>query len=76
MDDTLKTIVKHIESRRETFVERLREAVEIRSVSGWPDHRDDVIKMVKWTAQHLRFMHVFLKREMMKSEKTERNGEK
>jgi len=54
MDDTLKTLVKHIEGRREAYVERLREAVEIRSVSGWPDHRDDVVKMVKWTAQHLR----------------------
>ena len=54
MDDTLKTLVKHIEGRREAYVERLREAVEIRSVSSWPDHRDDVVKMVKWTAQHLR----------------------
>ena len=53
MDDTLKTLVAHIEERRDAYVDRLREAVEIRSVSGWPDHRDDVIKMVKWTAQHL-----------------------
>ena len=55
MDDTLKTLVKHIEGRKNDYIERLREAVEIRSVSGWPDHRDDVVKMVKWTAQHLRY---------------------
>lgn len=54
MDDTLKILFKHIDSRKADYISRLREAVEIRSVSGWPDHRDDCTRMVKWTAEHLR----------------------
>jgi len=54
MDDTLKTICKYIDTNKDAFINRLRDAVEIKGVSGWPDHREDVVKMVHWTAQHLR----------------------
>jgi len=32
----------------------LKKAVAIKSVSAWPDHRDEVIKMMKWTEARLK----------------------
>jgi cytosolic nonspecific dipeptidase len=40
---------KFIEAREEIYVERLREAVAIASVSAWPDKRDEITKMMEWT---------------------------
>ena len=34
---------KYIEEREELYVSRLAEAVSIRSVSAWPDHRGEVM---------------------------------
>jgi len=46
----LERIIKKIDAKRGDFVERLREAVAIPSVSGDPKRRDDVVKMVHYAA--------------------------
>lgn len=49
VSDEQAEFFKFIESREELYVDRLREAVAIESVSAWPDHRDDIVKMMEWT---------------------------
>lgn len=45
---------RHIDANKARYIETLREAVAIKSVSGWPDSRNEVFKMVDWTAAKLR----------------------
>lgn len=49
----LKNLFDHIDKNKTRYVETLKEAVAIKSVSGWPDHRDETIEMVRWTAKRL-----------------------
>ena len=46
-------VFAHIDANVEAYVEDLREAVAITSVSGNSDtfHRDETIRMVKWAGQ-------------------------
>jgi len=46
--DPQEDFFKYIDYREEIYVQRLREAVAIKSVSAWPDHRGEVIKMIDW----------------------------
>lgn len=43
----------HVDANKARYIEALREAVAIKSVSAWPDSRHDVQKMVDWTATKL-----------------------
>ena len=54
----LQKLFKYIDDHKEKYVETLKEAVAIKSVSGWPDHRDDTIEMVHWTAKRLKDLGV------------------
>jgi len=47
-------IHKYIEENEGKFIENLREAVEIPSVSCWADTRNDCFKMVEWTEKRLK----------------------
>lgn len=47
------TIAAEIDKKKGEFIERLRAAVEIPSVSADPAHRDDVFRMISWTRQQL-----------------------
>ena len=40
---------REIDKNREKFIDRLREAVEIPSVSAQTEHRDDIFRMIDWT---------------------------
>lgn len=40
------------------YIEALKEAVAIPSVSAWPDKRKEVTRMVEWTAERLRKLGV------------------
>lgn len=44
---------RHIDAHKTQYIDALREAVAIKSVSAWPDHRPEISKMVKWTAAKL-----------------------
>lgn len=39
---------RYIDEHKQEYINNLKEAVAIKSVSAWPDHRNDVIKMMKW----------------------------
>lgn len=53
MADSLDPLFQRIEEKQEKFVEKLREWVEVPSVSGWPDHRKDCILMMEFVAKEL-----------------------
>lgn len=44
---------RHIESKKQSYIELLKEAVAIKSVSAWADTRPEVIKMMQWGQKHL-----------------------
>lgn len=44
---------RFIDSHKDQYIDVLREAVSIRSVSAEPEARSEVIRMVKWSAQKL-----------------------
>lgn len=43
----------YIDSNKEKFINNLKEAVAIKSVSSWPETRPEILKMVEWTAAKL-----------------------
>lgn len=38
-----------IDKNQGAYIDRLKEAVAIKSVSAWPENRQDIVEMVKWT---------------------------
>ncbi|KAF5308310.1 hypothetical protein FQR65_LT06304 [Abscondita terminalis] len=50
----LQELFKYIEAHSSQYINTLKEAVAIPSVSGWPDHRPETTEMVHWTADRLR----------------------
>ena len=43
-------VSRYIDDHQELYVERLKNAVAIQSVSAWPEKRDEIVKMVKHVA--------------------------
>jgi len=52
--DELKKMFNYLDSNQEQFVKTLAEAIAIKSVSGIPENRPEVIHMVHWLADILR----------------------
>ncbi|XP_058790624.1 cytosolic non-specific dipeptidase [Phymastichus coffea] len=48
LPSTLVKLFKHIDSNKVKYINNLREAVAIKSVSAWPESRNEIIKMMKW----------------------------
>ena len=44
----------YIDKHQETYVKHLADVVAIKSVSAWPDHRDEIVVMVQHTAKVFR----------------------
>lgn len=51
---TLNNLFSYIDSHKTEYINNLREAVAIKSVSAWPDHRDETIRMMKWAEVKLK----------------------
>lgn len=51
--DLLNKLFGYIDENRARYIETLREAVGIRSISTWPDARNECMRMVQWTAAKL-----------------------
>ncbi|XP_054713176.1 cytosolic non-specific dipeptidase-like [Uloborus diversus] len=49
----IQEVFSYIDDHKADFIKALREAVAIKSVSAWPDQREDVVKMMKWAASYL-----------------------
>lgn len=45
---------RHIDQNKRRYIDVLKEAVAIKSVSAWPETRNDIVKMVDWTAERLK----------------------
>lgn len=41
-------MIRHVDDHKVEYIETLREAVAIKSVSAWPDSRNEIVKMMKW----------------------------
>ncbi|CAK9828888.1 Cytosolic non-specific dipeptidase [Anthophora retusa] len=54
LPSTLKHLFSYIDDHKADYVNNLREAVAIKSVSAWPDHRNEIIKMMKWAEVRLK----------------------
>lgn len=50
----LQEIFLHIDTNKDAYISRLREAVEIPSVSAIPEKRKDVFRMVEWMKEKLK----------------------
>ena len=49
--NTCRNLERYIDDHQDEYVKRLADVVAIKSVSGWPDHRQEVIKMVENCAE-------------------------
>lgn len=56
----LEHFFNFIESNKANYIELLREAVAIPSVSAWPDHRPHVTLMSNWIAEKLKDLGVHI----------------
>jgi len=54
LDEPLQRLFSHIDQNKRRYIKVLEEAVAIKSVSAWPETRDEIFKMVDWTADRLR----------------------
>ncbi|XP_043261664.1 cytosolic non-specific dipeptidase isoform X2 [Colletes gigas] len=51
---SLKSLFSYIDKHKAEYIDNLKEAVAIKSVSAWPDHRNEIIKMMKWAEVKLK----------------------
>ena len=49
---------RYIDDHQEDYIQRLSDAVSIPSVSAWPGHRSEVVRMVGWTKTFLESLGV------------------
>ncbi|XP_032691198.1 cytosolic non-specific dipeptidase [Odontomachus brunneus] len=54
LPSTLDNLFKYIDDHAQDYINNLREAVAIKSVSAWPDYRNEVVKMMKWAEVKLK----------------------
>ncbi|KAI8781280.1 cytosolic non-specific dipeptidase [Biomphalaria glabrata] len=50
----MESLFAHIDSKAEVYVDRLREAVAIQSVSAIPEKRPEIKRMVEWAGEFLK----------------------
>jgi Cys-Gly metallodipeptidase DUG1 len=54
----LESLFTHIDKKQQSFVDRLREAVGIPSISSSVEHRKDVVKMAEWLETWMKKLHI------------------
>ena len=47
----LDKFYNHVDSNKQKYIDRLKELVEIPSVSAWPENRQEIFKVVNLVAQ-------------------------
>jgi len=50
----MQTLFKKIDDNKEKYIQNLSKAVAIKSVSAWPETRDEIGKMMKWMGDELK----------------------
>lgn len=51
--EAMKKLFAAVDANKETYIANLAKAVEIKSVSAWPEVRPEIVKMVKWMGSEL-----------------------
>ncbi|KAG7211449.1 hypothetical protein KM043_010733 [Ampulex compressa] len=51
---TLQNLFNYIDGHKAEYIKNLADVVAIKSVSAWPDHRNEIIKMMKWAEVRLK----------------------
>lgn len=52
--ENLQNIFKYVDSNQDLYIQRLADAVAIKSVSAWPETRPEIVKMVQSVADDLK----------------------
>lgn len=55
----LDTFYKHVDQNKDKYIQRLKELVEIPSVSAWPENRQDIVKVCNIVADVILINCVF-----------------
>ncbi|XP_037070907.1 cytosolic non-specific dipeptidase-like [Pollicipes pollicipes] len=50
----LAKLFKYVDDHQSHYIDLLREAVEIKSVSAWPETRQEIVRMVHWVGDRLK----------------------
>lgn len=58
LPEPLPKLFNYIEEHKDQFIDNLRQAIAIQSVSSSPEKRNEVIKMVEWTGDRLKNLGV------------------
>ncbi|XP_050718400.1 cytosolic non-specific dipeptidase-like isoform X3 [Eriocheir sinensis] len=53
LPESLKKIFKYVDDNKERFIDVLREAVAIQSVSAWPEKRQEIVRQMEWAKTKL-----------------------
>ena len=51
--ELMQKLFDKIDGNRNRYIENLRKAVAIKSVSAWPHTRSEIVKMIHWTGDLL-----------------------
>ncbi|KAH6935124.1 hypothetical protein HPB50_003452 [Hyalomma asiaticum] len=51
--EALEAVFGIVDQRKPELIDLLREAVAIKSVSGWPEARNEVVRMIQWMKEKL-----------------------
>jgi len=54
MPKELQELFRFVDKNKSQYIDALKTAVAIQSVSAWPDKRNEIQRMVEWTADKLR----------------------
>lgn len=46
----LMSNLRHVDDNKVKYIDRLAETVAIKSVSAWPETRQEIVKMCNWVA--------------------------
>ncbi|CAM4772014.1 unnamed protein product [Rotaria magnacalcarata] len=57
-EDLNQRIAKYLDDHQKDYIQRLSDAVSIPSVSAWPEHRPEVVRMVEWTKSFMETLGV------------------
>eukprot|EP00094_Tigriopus_californicus_P004222 TCALIF_04069-PA protein Name:"Similar to CNDP2 Cytosolic non-specific dipeptidase (Bos taurus)" AED:0.10 eAED:0.10 QI:464/0.8/0.83/1/1/1/6/123/500 len=52
--EPMRKLFGYIDEQKENLIQALAQAVEIKSVSAWPENRPDVVKMIHWAGDRLK----------------------
>lgn len=51
--EDMDKVFRYIDEHQAAYIDALKEAVAIKSVSAWPEVREEITKMVMWVSKHL-----------------------